>query len=129
VLVAFDPAQLADARQRVLKLADGLQASGGTAIYAALQRAQALARDELQREPGRYVSIVLLTDGENTTGPGFAEFSKTQAAGDAVRVFPVLFGEASSGEMAELANLTGGRVFDGRKASLALVFKEIRGYQ
>jgi len=31
--------------------------------------------------------------------------------------------------MVELANLTGGRAFDARKASLALVFKEIRGYQ
>ena len=129
LLVAFDPMKLADARQRLLSHADGLQANGGTAIYAALQRAQALARDELQREPGRYISIVLLSDGENTSGPGFAQFRQGQASGTAVRVFPVIFGEAPSDEMVELANLTGGRVFDGRKASLALVFKEIRGYQ
>ena len=109
--------------------ADALQANGGTAIYAALQRAKSLAREELQREPGRYVSIVLLSDGENTSGPNFAAFRKAQASGGAVRVFPVIFGEAPSEEMVELANLTGGRVFDGRKASLALVFKEIRGYQ
>jgi Ca-activated chloride channel family protein len=31
--------------------------------------------------------------------------------------------------MDELAQATGGRVFDGRKAALGLVFKEIRGYQ
>ena len=100
--------KLADARQRLLSHADGLQANGGTAIYAALQRAQALARDELQREPGRYISIVLLSDGENTSGPGFAQFRQGQASGTAVRVFPVIFGEAPSDEMVELANLTGG---------------------
>ena len=51
--------------------------------------------------------------------------------GDGVpaRVFPILFGEASHTEMEALAQFTGGRVFDGRKAALAQVFKEIRGYQ
>jgi Ca-activated chloride channel family protein len=31
--------------------------------------------------------------------------------------------------MKQLAQITGGREFDGRKAALAQVFKEIRGYQ
>jgi Ca-activated chloride channel family protein len=46
-----------------------------------------------------------------------------------VRIFPILFGEASNTEMATLAQLSGGRVFDGRRAALSLVFKDIRGYQ
>jgi Ca-activated chloride channel family protein len=44
-------------------------------------------------------------------------------------VFPVLFGDASVDEMKRIAELTGGRLFDGRAASLSTVFKEIRGYQ
>jgi Ca-activated chloride channel family protein len=40
-----------------------------------------------------------------------------------------LFGEANSDDMNAVANITGGRAFDGRKAALAQVFKEIRGYQ
>jgi len=127
--VTFEPTTMAAARQQVLNHANALQAAGGTAIYAALLRAQSLAREERRRDPGRYVSIVLLSDGENTAGPDFAAFRKAQTVAAAVRVFPVIFGEAPGEEMVELANLTGGRPFDARKASLALVFKEIRGYQ
>jgi Ca-activated chloride channel homolog len=44
-----------------------LAAKGGTGIYAALLQAQALARSERGRDAGRLISIVLLTDGENTS--------------------------------------------------------------
>ena len=128
-LVDFAPASLEQARSRVLGYADALQTKGGTGIYAALLRAQALAAEEQARDPQRYVSIVLLTDGENTTGPDLKEFRQRQGAASAARVFPILFGEANNAEMDELAQATGGRVFDGRKAALGLVFKEIRGYQ
>ena len=46
-----------------------------------------------------------------------------------VRVFPIIFGEADPAELKALAELTGGRLFDGRKESLADIFREIRGYQ
>jgi Ca-activated chloride channel family protein len=51
------------------------------------------------------------------------------ANGAPARIFPILFGEANSAEMGQLASFTGGRAFDGRKAVLSQVFKEIRGYQ
>mgnify|MGYP001366518347 CR=1 FL=1 len=41
----------------------------------------------------------------------------------------VLFGEAQEGELKELVNITGGRVFDARKTPLYAVFKDIRAYQ
>jgi Ca-activated chloride channel family protein len=41
----------------------------------------------------------------------------------------VLFGEANPEELQTLADVTGGKVFDGRSADLSSVFKEIRGYQ
>jgi Ca-activated chloride channel family protein len=44
-------------------------------------------------------------------------------------VFPILFGEGNARDLAELADITGGRLFDSRSNSLAAVFKEIRGYQ
>ena len=129
VRVSFEPQSLEAARKQVLAYADALQVKGGTGIYAALLRAQALAAEEQKRDPERYVSVVLLTDGENTTGPDLAAFKSQQGSGTPVRVFPILFGEASNAEMATLAQVTGGRVFDGRKAALSLVFKDIRGYQ
>ena len=129
VQVNFDSAALDAARSRVTAYADGLAAKGGTGIYAAIIKAQALAASERQRDPDRYVSIVLLTDGENTAGPDLAAFEAQLAGGTSARVFPILFGEANADDMKTLAQLTGGRVFDGRKAGLSLVFKEIRGYQ
>jgi len=40
-----------------------------------------------------------------------------------------LFGNADEEAMEEVAGLTGGRLFNAQSDSLALVFKEIRGYQ
>ena len=127
--VNFTPDALDAARGQVLAYADALQVKGGTGIYAALLTAQSLARAEREQDPDRYVSIVLLTDGENTSGPDLAGFRSQTAGGLSARIFPILFGEASNSDMAALADYSGGRVFDGRKAALALVFKEIRGYQ
>ncbi len=141
LLISFDdrvePAQSIDfpadaldaARQRVLAYADALRTRGGTGIYAALLQAQALAAQERQRDADRFVSIVLLTDGENNAGPDLAAWRGRYAASVPVRIFPILYGEASNADMAAVAEASGGRVFDGRKAALALVFKDIRGYQ
>src|SRR5262249_27753473 len=99
-----------------------------------LDVAYGLAREELARDPDRLVSVVLLTDGQNNEGLSFEEFREHLAnarahTSDPVRTFPILFGEASSEELEEIANLTGGRAVDGRRANLTAIFKEIRGYQ
>ncbi len=134
VHVQFAANDLQAGRTQVASYADGLNADGGTAIYDALTQAQRLAREELRANPDRFVSIVLLTDGENNNGRDYARFEReqTRARHDGaplVRVFPIIFGEARSSEMEALAQLTGGRAFDARKAALPVVFKEIRGYQ
>jgi Ca-activated chloride channel family protein len=129
VWVRFDAATLAAARAQVLSLADGLTVQGGTALYSALAAAQELARTERRREPDRTLSIVLLTDGESNAGLSFRDFLDRWGSDSPTRVFPILFGEGNVAEMQQLAQATGGREFDGRKARLAQVFKEIRGYQ
>ena len=74
-----------------------------------------------------------MTDGENNRGDDFEAFKRKYEAlpadEQAIKVFPILFGEGSSEQLQELADLTGGRVFDGKHAPLSSVFKEIRGYQ
>jgi Ca-activated chloride channel family protein len=130
VWVRFDADHIAAAREELRRLADSMSANGGTAIYSALAAAEDLARKEQQREPDRFVSIVLLTDGENNSGLKLRDFRERYAAGGfPARIFPILFGEASVSEMQEIAQLSGGREFDGRKLQLGQVFKEIRGYQ
>jgi Ca-activated chloride channel family protein len=127
--VNFDAQSLAISRAQVIEYADSLRARGGTAIYAALLQAQAIAANEQADDPDRFVSIVLFTDGENNRPPYPAEFRSSWLTGPAVRVFPILFGEGSPKDMSGLARFTGGRMFDGRQAALSQVFKEIRGYQ
>jgi Ca-activated chloride channel family protein len=74
-----------------------------------------------------------MTDGENNRGLTPAQFRRWYEAQDegirGIRVFPILFGEGSPKELQELADMTGGRLFDSRTKALAAVFKEIRGYQ
>jgi Ca-activated chloride channel family protein len=120
----------------VKQLTGSLEAQGGTAIYDAVQAAYsaAIARRTADRGAGRYYSIVLMTDGENRNGNSFADFERwyrgLRPADQGIRIFPILFGEAKPAELESLAQLSGGRVFDGRKSdSLAAVFKEIRSYQ
>jgi Ca-activated chloride channel family protein len=111
-----------------------LRAGGGTAIYSALDLAYDLAYQELSRYPGRMVTVVLLTDGQSNHGLSYPEFhdrwaGKNAGGADPIRTFPILFGEASTAELDEIARLSGGRSFDGRNTNLREVFREIRGYQ
>ncbi|MGD4317577.1 hypothetical protein QT621_24155, partial [Xanthomonas citri pv. citri] len=75
----------------------------------------------------------LMTDGQNTNGENFEAFEKfyntLPANAKNVKTFTVLFGDADPTEMQKIADLTAGKVFDGRKENLANVFKQIRGYQ
>jgi Ca-activated chloride channel family protein len=117
----------------VTQFADNMRAGGSTAIFDAIERAEALAETSRGAEGQRYYSIVLMTDGENNRGDDFEAFQRKYEAlppdEQAIRVFPILFGEGSSPQLDQLASLTGGRVFDARNTPLSTVFKEIRGYQ
>ncbi|MFF1299175.1 MULTISPECIES: substrate-binding domain-containing protein [unclassified Streptomyces] len=106
-----------------------LTAEGDTAIYTSLEKAY----DELRTERDMFTSIVLMTDGENTAGGTAAQFEGFHALLDPAQreipVFPILFGDSDRGELEQIAELTGGRLFDARKGSLDGAFEEIRGYQ
>jgi Ca-activated chloride channel homolog len=129
-----DPAQKDSTQQALLAYIRNLSAGGSTAIYDALDQAYQIAHDELAKDPGRIVTIVLLTDGENNTGRSGVEFQSdlpvlTAGESPPVRTFPILFGEASPAELENIARLTGGRTFDGHTTVLTSVIKDIRGYQ
>ncbi|MGW6914113.1 extracellular solute-binding protein [Kitasatospora sp. NPDC054939] len=111
----------------------GLVADGGTAVYSSLQEAyrvveaqQAAAGDD------RFTSIVLMTDGVSNEGASDKDFrafhEKLSPAQRAVPVFPIMFGEAAKAQLQGIADLSGGKLFDGT-ASLDGAFEEIRGYQ
>lgn len=126
-----------DAKQAVLAevraAADRLEMTGGTALYDTVLQALGDMLEERKRNPRYQYSVVAFTDGENNLGRNLAAFKQDYARMPedvrAIPVFWVLFGEANEAALKELANLTGGRVFDARNTPLYSVFKEIRAYQ
>ena len=128
------PEQNARTREAITRFTENLSAYGGTAIYSATQKALIeLAQERIRSREKRYYTVVLMTDGENNHGITKAEFFewyRTRGTNiHSIPVFPILFGEGNARELRELADLTGGRLFDSRSNTLAAVFKEIRGYQ
>ncbi|HEX9375151.1 MAG TPA: VWA domain-containing protein [Actinomycetota bacterium] len=119
--------------QAVRDFVGRLQAGGHTSIYSALDTAYRTATAALQADPTRFTSICLMTDGENNSGISFGEFLNDYHSlgppARQIKTFPVLFGEADPGELHDVADETGGEVFDSRSESLSKVFKEIRGFQ
>ncbi|MFD0257065.1 VWA domain-containing protein [Kitasatospora indigofera] len=110
-----------------------LGADGGTAVYGSLEEAyRVIDRQQSTAKDDRFTSIVLMTDGESNEGASADDFKAfyqgLPSSGRAVPVFPILFGDAAKGQLQGIADLTGGKLFDGT-GSLEGAFEEIRGYQ
>jgi Ca-activated chloride channel family protein len=121
------------AEQGIRSYVDALQVNGETAVFTAAQAAYQAAAQRRKADPGRFYSVVLLTDGESNKGLSSQEFeawySALPEADKGIRIYAIQFGEARAEQLEALASLTGGRVFNATKTPLAQVFKEIRGYQ
>lgn len=121
------------AEQAIRGYVDALQVSGGTAVFSAAQSAYQAALARRKADPGRFYSVVLLTDGESNQGLSSDEFAAWYGAlpeaDKGLRIYAIQFGEARAEQLEALASLSGGRVFNATRTPLAQVFKEIRGYQ
>ncbi len=103
-----------------------LRAEGGTDFYTCGARALAAMKPFLDRE--RHLpAIVIMTDGKSQGAMSTFE-QAWRADGHRVPVFGVTFGDsADRSQLDNLAQVTGGRVFDGTK-SLTQAFRAVRGY-
>jgi len=130
-------AQAPAVRASIGQYVNGLQAGGPTALFSSLHEVYLSALEARKSggaaEAGRYFSIVVMTDGQSNAGEKLSDFDRfyrgLPPADRDIKVFPIVFGEADRGQLDAIAQLTGGRVFDGNTAALSAVFKEIRGYQ
>jgi Ca-activated chloride channel homolog len=117
---------------QVQQWGQALEAKGGTAIFSSTKVALEAAIADRKKAPDRQYTVVVMTDGRNESGMNESEFAQWYEAlpedDQGIKVFGVLFGRAEKTQLERIAELTGGRVFDARK-SLAVAFKEIRGYQ
>src|SRR5262249_34090570 len=89
--------------QAIPDYVDGLSAGGGTAIWSAMSSAYDQVEKIEAAAPDNLVSVVLMTDGENTAGESLDDFRNGYAgrsdAVRAVRTFPILFGEGDSSDL------------------------------
>lgn len=137
LLLTADMGQTRPSNEQTLagirQYASTLDTRGGTALYDAVAEAYRRAAIAMKTDPQRYYTIVAMTDGQSNEGMGLSEFRDFHAnlpeSARQIRVFTVLFGNGDAEELHELAELTGGHLFDSRKSSLASIFKGIRGYQ
>ena len=127
VMNATQPDQL----RPISDYVDSLTAGGATAIYDAMDEAYRVADQARTSDPGHFVSVVLMTDGENNSGEDAGSFSSSlqQLQHHDIPAFPILFGEGNLQELQQIADQTGGKLFNSQQASLASTFEEIRGYQ
>ena len=104
-----------------------IEPNGGTDFYTPLVRE--LPYLQTAYAEGRLPAIILMTDGKSDTSNAAALLRTLRArgAGENIPVFSILFGEADPSQLNELARLTGGRVFDGRR-DLVRAFRDARGY-
>jgi Ca-activated chloride channel family protein len=110
------------------------QAAGGsTAIYDALVAAYQVITRQAATDPNRITTIVLLTNGHNTTGRDLAAFTRfyhsLPPAIASVPVFPILLGNADAIQMQQLATLTSGQTFNARRLPLNTILALIRENQ
>lgn len=116
-----------------------LQPGGNTAIYDALTQADNNLITRTGEGDEAATSIVLITDGKNTTGSELDTFLRHRQALRAgcrtpqppgrceARTFPILTGGADPEEMQRLASTTGGTVHDARSVDLPQVLLEVAG--
>jgi Ca-activated chloride channel family protein len=128
-----DSGSIAPAVQAIEQYGAGLQAGGQTALFTSLKAIYDMADSARRADSKRYYSIVVMTDGESNRGMSWQDFrdyySGLPPDQRGIRVFPIVFGEADQSQLQAIADLTGGRLFNGNTGALASVFKEIRGYQ
>jgi Ca-activated chloride channel homolog len=118
---------------QIRSYSDSLTAGGWTAAYDAVEEAYQVIQKQAATDPNRITTIVLLTDGWSNRGATLAQFAtfyhRLPGRIASAPVYPILFGQANTAQMQQLAQLTGGQVFDARQQSLATVFLDIRGNQ
>ena len=98
---------------------------GATALYPVAVKALNMLQNE---DKNTYnVSIILMTDGVGNVGT-YNELRQTYLKAKVkIPIYSILFGDASEEQLNNLADLTNGKIFDGKR-DLVKAFKEVRGY-
>lgn len=108
----------------VIENINKLRTGGGTNIYDPSIQALKI----LNNETNDYTkTVILMTDGESNGGT-YKELSNFyKGTNSNIPIYSITFGDSSEKQLKDIAQLTNGKVFDG-KSGLKKAFKEVRSY-
>lgn len=102
-----------------------LKVGGQTNIYDC--SIEALKTLDAEDEEKYSLSIVIMTDGMSNYG-SYSELKREYGKiGKDIPIFGILFGDADSSQLKDIAQLTNATIFDGR-TDLLKAFKQVRGF-
>ncbi len=102
-----------------------LEAGGSTNIYDCSIKALDILDKEDQNKYN--LSIIIMTDGQSNYGRFGNLRTKYNQVRKDIPIFGILFGDADSSQLEDIAELTNATVFDGR-TNLLEAFKKVRGF-
>lgn len=119
-LSPFDALQ----HKRLLAAIDALEADGNTALYDGAIVGLAPLMERRKADPTGVFRLLLLTDGEVTTGLKFEEVKDLMKFSD-VRIYPIAYGEVNQKELSAIAALRESTVQVGTPQNVQNLLKEI----
>jgi Ca-activated chloride channel family protein len=129
-LVTLTPLSLLSAkREEVRRRVSGISEGGDTRLYGAVK----IGYDELlaNGDPAHIRAMVLLSDGENTIqdidlDQLLAHIGSSSESGTAPKIFAIAFGDdADRDVLRRIAEITGGRQYDGDPETISEVYAAI----
>ena len=111
--------------QELINYVNSLSAYGGTNIYSpSIEALKILLKDDSNDYTK---TVILMTDGVSNAG-SYSELSKYYKKNNIdIPIYSITFGYSSEDELNDLAELSNGKVFDG-KSGLLKAFREVRSY-
>ena len=111
----------------LLELIKQQKPNGNTDIYGAAQEALEIFEKDIDEFNQYNFSVILMTDGQANVGSYRTLERYYLKLGKEIPIYSIMFGSAYASDLKEIAELTNGKVFDGR-TNLLEAFKEVRGY-
>jgi Ca-activated chloride channel family protein len=116
--------------EKAISLVDGVFAEGNTSLHDVVNQSYRKLRDLQRAQPGRRSSILLLSDGRDTSSRmNRNDFLDTLPSGedfDVPKVYSIAYGsEADKDLLAEISNRTNARLFTSTPEEISKTYKEL----
>ncbi|MBE9138343.1 VWA domain-containing protein [Nodosilinea sp. LEGE 07088] len=111
-------------QKRLFTAIDQLQPDGSTALYDGVAVALAELMEKQKTDPDGQFYLLLLTDGDRTDGLTLNQIQAViQQSG--VRVYPIAYGEVNHRELAAIAALREGAVYEGTPERVQVLLQDL----